>query len=204
MIDPLEPGAHHPTGLMLRGAAREVASTILVALAIYLVINLLVPRYEVEGQSMQPSFYDGDRLIASSIPYLLDDPQRGDVIILDRPAASEDLLKRIIGLPGETVTIRDGRVFVNDVPLDEPYINAPPAYHNTWTLGPDEYFVLGDNRNRSNDSHAFGPVTRAEIVARVLAVYWPPGDWGLVTPPDYDGNVSVPAGTTLPAPTGTP
>ncbi|MBN1966480.1 MAG: signal peptidase I, partial [Anaerolineae bacterium] len=198
MIDPAldEPVAEpQPTGsgmAWLRTTGREFASTILMAVVLYAVINLLIPRYIVEGSSMQPSFYDGDRIVASNIPYLFDSPQRGDVIILDRPAQPEDLIKRIIGLPGETVTINNGRVYVNDVPLDEPYINAPPDYHNRWVLGPDEYFVLGDNRNRSNDSHAFGPVSREEILARVLVVYWPPQDWGLVPAPDYGRNVSVP------------
>lgn len=166
---------------------RETGSTLLLAGAIILLMNLFVPRYVVEGASMQPTFASGDFLLTSPLPYLVDEPQRGDVIVLNTPwqADQPPLLKRIIGLPGETVSISGGQVTVDGVSLDEPYINAPPNYTSTWELAAGEYFVLGDNRNRSNDSADFGPIQQDLIVGRVLLTYWPPLDWGSVPRPDY-------------------
>ncbi len=171
-----------------RSLLRETGSTLLLAGAIIIFMNLFVPRYIVEGSSMQPTFTNGDFLLTSPVPYLLDAPQRGDVIVLNTPwqAGQPPLLKRIIGLPGETVSIAGGRVSVDGVPLDEPYINAPPNYTSTWELGADEYFVLGDNRNRSNDSADFGPVKKDLIIGRVLLTYWPPADWGAILRPNYE------------------
>lgn len=180
----------------MRAFLQEVVSTSLMVIVIVVGMNLFVPRYVVEGSSMQPSFADGDWIITSTIPYLLDDPQRGDVVVLASPdplgLASEDLLKRVIGLPGETVAIHDGLVWVDGVPLDEPYVSAMPGYvYEGYTLGPDEYFVLGDNRNHSRDSHLFGPVPREDILTRVLVTYWPPANWEVLGAPDYRQPASV-------------
>ncbi len=191
-------------GYTMRAFLREVVSSSLMVIAIVVVMNLFVPRYIVEGSSMQPSFADGDWIITSTIPYLLDGPQRGDVVVLASPAPlglePEDLLKRVIGLPGETIAIHGGLVWVDGLPLDEPYINDLPGYtYEAYTLGPDEYFVLGDNRNHSRDSHRFGPVASADIETRVFVIYWPPTNWGVLGAPDYSRPASV-TPTPLPAP----
>lgn len=176
---------------------KDVRDTVFMVIIIYTLVNLLAPRYIVEGSSMAPNFETGEWIIVSRLPYLLGDIQRGDVVILDFDEPQEDLIKRLIGLPGETIEIHDGLVFVDGVPLDEPYINAEPRYNGEWTLGEDEYFVLGDNRNNSRDSHAFGPVTADHIIGRAWVIYWPPEHWGLVGSASYDQPAELP-------PTATP
>lgn len=160
---------------------RELIETAVLILAIYTFVNLTIPQYMVEGSSMEPNFHDGQRLVVSRADYMLGNPQRGDVIVLRNPTQPDgkDLIKRIIGLPGDRIVIKDGKVFVNGVLLDEPYIKEVPRYAGEWELGPDEYFVLGDNRNNSRDSHAFGPISRSSIVGRAWLSLWPPESWGV-------------------------
>ena len=93
-----------------------------------------------------------------------------------------------------------GLVSVNGQPLDEPYISAPPTYENTWTLGPDEYFVLGDNRNSSSDSHSWGPLAGDYLIGRAIFVYWPPTLWGLVPHYTYASAPVSPAATSAASP----
>jgi signal peptidase I len=133
---------------------------------------------------MHPNQY----VLVDKVSYMLGDPQRGDVVVFNYPLATErDFIKRVIGLPGETVTISAGQVYINGEVLEEPYIAAPPAYENSWTLGPDQYFVLGDNRNSSSDSHSWGPLDRQYLIGRAVFVYWPPTLWGLVPHFTYAG-----------------
>ena len=130
---------------------------------IYVAVNFGTGRFRIEGSSMEPSMHPNQYVLVDKVSYMLGDPKRGDVIVFNYPLAPErDFIKRIIGLPGETVTVAQGVVSIDGVPLDEPYISAPPTYENTWTLAPDEYFVLGDNRNSSSDSHSWGPLPRHE------------------------------------------
>lgn len=172
--------------LQRRSFMREIIDTLVLIAAIYSLVNLASARFIVQGPSMQPNFHTGEFLIVSRLNYLLDQPQRGDIVVFHYPGnPEEDYIKRVIGLPGDTVEIRDTLVYVNDVQLDEPYINEPcepgRCRDDVWTLGPDEYFVMGDNRNHSSDSRAFGTVNRQFIVGEALVRYWPPSEWGLVT-----------------------
>lgn len=153
---------------------------------LYALVNLASGRFVVEGISMQPNFYAGQYLIVSRVHYLLQDPQRGDIIVFQYPNDPEqDYIKRVIGVPGDTVEIRDLLVYVNGEPLDEPYINEPcipvDCPNQTWELGMDEFFMMGDNRNHSTDSRKFGPVKRHFIIGRAFIRYWTPQDWGILT-----------------------
>jgi signal peptidase I len=159
----------------------QVAETLLIAVVVYFVLEVATGRFRVDGPSMQPNLYTGQYVLADKIAYRLGSPQRGDVVVLVPPIAhGESFIKRLMGLPGDTITIRGGKVWINGQLATEPYIAAPPDYSGSWTLGPDQYFVLGDNRNDSSDSHVWGSVPRADITGKALVVYWPPAQVRLV------------------------
>jgi signal peptidase I len=120
-------------------------------------------------------------VLIDKISYLLHSPERGDVIVFVPPNNERDYIKRVIGLPGDTVEIREGRVYVNGVALDEPYLkNLINSDMPARTVEEGHYFVMGDNRNNSSDSRSFGAITPQSIVGRAWLVYWPPADWGTV------------------------
>ncbi|MGC9398499.1 MAG: signal peptidase I [Anaerolineae bacterium] len=168
----------------LRSWLQDLLETLLLALIIFLVINTLTGRYKVHGQSMEPSLHHGQYLIASKVTYWLHPPERGDVVVL-RPPIDENgipYIKRIIGLPGDKIEIRDGRVWVNGIALNEPYISGPPAYtEQSLTVKEGTYFVLGDNRNNSSDSHSWGLLPAENVIGKAVFCYWPIEYWG-VTP----------------------
>jgi signal peptidase I len=161
---------------------REVLITAVLALGIFLAIQATVQSFVVVGESMEPSVHEGQRLLVSKVSYYLGEPKRGDVIVFQPLGnAEEDYVKRVIGLPGDSVEIRSGKVSVNGTVLDEPYIKQPPAYAFKMNAIPsDEYFVLGDNRNNSNDSHNGWTVPRENIVGKAWVSLWPPRQWGLI------------------------
>lgn len=170
---------------------REVLETAALIAILYALVNLATARFIVDGPSMQPNFYTGQYLIVSRLNYLFGSPERGDIIVFHYPNdPDEDYIKRVIGLPGDVVEIRDTLVYVNGEALDEPYINeACDANHcrdNRWELDHDEYFVMGDNRNQSSDSRAFGPVDTRFIVGEALFRYFPVDQWGLLTHLGFD------------------
>jgi signal peptidase I len=160
-------------GIVWRGT-REVMQVTAIAFVMYLGLNVAIPRYEVEGHSMEPNFHSAERVVVSTVHYQLLDPQRGDVVVFER---GKNLIKRVIGLPGETVRLREGQVFINGQLLQEAYIDRyctlGTCRDTEWELGPEEYFVLGDNRVNSHDSHNFGPIHRDQIIGRVVLRYWP-------------------------------
>ena len=173
--------------LRRQGFLYELLETVILILAIYALVDLSSVRFYVDGPSMEPNFYTGQRVIVSRLNYMFSDPQRGEIIVFDspdRPGIDPPLIKRVIGQPGDTVEIRDTQVFINGQPLNETYINEPcnsgRCPDESWTLGPDEFFVMGDNRNRSRDSRVFGPVQRNHIIGEALVRYWPPQDWALL------------------------
>jgi signal peptidase I len=164
---------------------RDVVLTFLIAALVYGAIDLSIGRYRVEGQSMLPSLQAGDFVAVDRLAYRLSEPARGEVVVVrqaDPERGERDLIKRVIGLPGETVTLDAGLLRINGRLHPEPYLQAPSTYSGTWVLGPGEYFVLGDNRDVSRDSHVWGPVTRAALRGQALLVYWPPSQWALIRP----------------------
>jgi signal peptidase I len=128
----------------------------------------------VYGQSMEPSLHPTERLVIEKVSYYFDAPERYDIVVLDLPQMPELLIKRVIGLPGETIEIRNGVVFVDGNAQDEVYVSIPgETQYGPVTLRPMTYFVMGDNRINSNDSRSFGPVDRSSVVGRAWLRYWP-------------------------------
>jgi signal peptidase I len=163
---------------------RELLETVLPAILIALLINVFVGQAtRVEGLSMEPSLHSDQRLVVEKVSYRFSGPQRFDIVVLKLPSQGDELLiKRVVGLPGETVEIRDGGVFINGEALDEPYISEEtrPGRNDRITVPPLHVYVLGDNRNHSNDSRSFGPVPIENIVGRAWISYWPPEELGLI------------------------
>ena len=159
----------------------DVVETLLLSLILFVGINAVSARIRVDGSSMEPSLHNGEFVIVNKIGYRFSAPGRGDIIVFHFPRDPvQEYIKRIIGLPGDQIHIENGAVFVNGVKLDEPYIEAPPAYSGNWTVPEGHLFVLGDNRNNSSDSHNWGMVPMEYVVGKAIFVYWPPEDWGLI------------------------
>jgi signal peptidase I len=163
---------------------REVLITVVLAAVIFLVARETIQTYEVFMTSMEPNFHEGQRVVVNKAAYWgwVGSPQRGDVIIFTAPVATnEDFIKRVIGLPGDTVEVKNDAVYVNGIKLDEPYVNEEPTYTMPpVTIPVEEYFVMGDNRNHSNDSHNGWFVERSEIHGKAWISSWPPSLWGIV------------------------
>ncbi len=158
----------------------------LAAATVWLLNALIVTRFRVEGDSMFPTLHSGEYVLVDRIGYRLADLHRGDVIVFQYPYGPErDFIKRVIGLPGDVVAIEAGVVHVNGVALDEPYVPVPPTYTTRTLLGPNQLYVLGDNRNNSADSHNWGALDRSYLVGRAIVVYWPLTSARLVEPYPY-------------------
>jgi len=162
--------------------AREFIETIVLTAIVFLVVNITARPYTVDGPSMQPGLVTGDRVVVSMLAYDFGaSPQRGDVIVFHPPDdPSATYVKRVIGIPGDRISITPDAVILNGHKLSEPYISTvnPSAPENisvlpTITLGPNQYFVMGDNRQDSVDSRVFGYVPRSNIIGKAEFVYWP-------------------------------
>lgn len=155
--------------------AKEVAQTALISLLIFLIIYVfLIQPHRVKGDSMVPNFIDGELLLTEKVSYRFSKPKRGDVIVFRAPTPQKvDFIKRIVGLPGETIKIEDGIVYVNGQKLEEPYETQKTDGSVSITVPKEEYFVLGDNRRASSDSRVFGPIEKKSIKGRSWLVYWP-------------------------------
>lgn len=178
----------------------DVIETLVVAAAIFVIVYLfLLQPHQVKGASMQPNFHDGEYILTDKISYRFGKPQRGDVIIFKSPTDPDvDFIKRVIGLPGETIKISDGKVVItndqnpNGFTLSEPYdINGPTsggkeAPQNTEVkIGTDQFFVLGDNRLESFDSRSWGLLPMKNIIGKAWLRYWPLNKFGFVKHPRY-------------------
>lgn len=161
----------------MKSQFRQVLAVVLIAVGVFFLLRVTIQSFVVVGSSMEPNLEDGQRLLVNKVVYDLRQPQRGEVIVFQPPTGrSVDFIKRIIGLPGDTVEIKDGAVYINDSAIDEPYIKAAPSYTMAKEKIPDgEYFVLGDNRNNSNDSHSWGPLPEQNIIGKAWLSIWPPG-----------------------------
>jgi signal peptidase I len=198
-----------------RATAWEIIETILLALLIFVMVRGVVLNFRVDGNSMEPTLHNAEMLIVNRrayfsfdqnallnwLPgvnredqnerYLFNPPKRGDIIVFMPPGGrTEPYIKRVIALPGEVVSIHDGVVFVDGVPLDEPYVSSPTAWRggtidDSLVVPEDQYFVLGDNRSNSSDSRVFGPVPRDNVIGKAWIAYWPPGSIQVLPRPAY-------------------
>jgi signal peptidase I len=159
------------------GFMLEILQTLLMAVILYFLIDTVVGRVRVENISMQPTLHEGQFVLVNKMAYRLGDFERGDVIVFHYPRnPEEDYIKRVIGLPGDVVEVRDEHVYINNQQLEEPYIASPPQYTNSWSIPDGQIFVLGDNRNQSSDSHSWGFVPEDYVVGKALIIYWPIND----------------------------
>lgn len=175
----------------LGGYAVEFIETIVVFGAIFAFIYLFVAQFhKVQGSSMVPTFHSGDYLITEKITYRFRNPKLGDIIILKNPRdESQDFIKRVIAVPGDTIKISNQKVYLNDQLLNEPYLpqdTPTPAgvfltEGQTIKAANNQYFVLGDNREHSSDSREWGPVKKEEIIGRAFFRYFPFQNMGLLT-----------------------
>ena len=163
-------------------AVREIGETVIPAVIIALFINLfLAQATQVLGQSMEPTLHSSQRVVIEKVSYRLHGPRRGDIVVIDSSDQSEMLIKRVVGLPGETIEIKNGRVFIGGELLEEPWtLRQGGGHFGPRTIPPLHVFVLGDNRGASNDSRNFGPVPIDDIVGQAWLSYWPPEEVGFV------------------------
>lgn len=180
------PAPAQSSSFSLRSEVRVWTRDLLLAVGLALVIIVfLYQPVKVEGTSMAPLLTDQERIFINKFVYRIGPIERGDVVVFWYPLdRSKSFIKRIIGLPGETVEIRQGLVYVNGTQLVEPYV--PEQYEDATDYGPvrvppDQYFVMGDHRISSNDSRVFGPVARRHIYGRAVFAYWPMDHFGSLT-----------------------
>jgi signal peptidase I len=175
----------------LKPVIREILGTLVLAVAIFLIIQATLQSSIVLGSSMEPGLEDGDRLLISKVAFIWGEPKRGDIIVFSPPGnlnSTEDFIKRIIGMPGEVVEIDSGIVSIHQpdgtlIVLDESEYIVSPAVtpYTSNIIPPDSYFVLGDNRNNSNDSRNGWLAERDDIVGKAWFTIWPSSSWGLVS-----------------------
>ena len=160
---------------------REILETLLFTFFVIWLVKSATQNFRIQGASMLPTMHDGQYLIINKLAYMLDEPERGEIIVLHFPDnRARDFIKRVIGLPGDEISISEGVVTVNGVIIDEPYINAATPENQVWEVPEDQFFVMGDNRPNSSDSRRWSYLPRADIIGRAWVVYWPPEDWQLV------------------------
>lgn len=173
----------------------DMIETVVIALSIFLVVYLfLMQPHQVSGLSMFPNFHDKEYILTDKVSYKFGNPERGDVIVFHAPTAANcpqgtgcDFIKRVIGLPGDSVSVKNNGLYVNGEKLDEPYLDSSVitetgvfSDNREVTLNQNEYFVCGDNRQHSSDSRTWGPITRDEIVGKAFFRYWPPDRMGIL------------------------
>lgn len=168
---------------------------LIIALVITFALRLFVAesRY-IPSESMEPTLWPGDRIVVEKLSYRFHPPQTGDIVIFRTPpllqtlgyGPNQVLIKRIIAQEGQVLQVHDGQVWVDGQPLDEPYIQEPPTYElDALTIPEASLFVMGDNRNNSNDSHIWGFLPEADVLGRAGFCYWPLDHLGVMANKDF-------------------
>ena len=209
------------TGESIVAGLREILETVIFALLVFLVVQAVSRNYKVQSVSMQPNLYEGQYLVVNRLVYLhgapmqflqktigrlpagdallnavFHTPERGEIVVFDPVThVKPDLIKRVVGIEGDKVEVRQGKVYINNVPIDESYINPAPG--QSWgpaVVGKDQVFVMGDNRGNSSDSRVWGMLPISNIIGKAWLRYWPPKEWGFLR--HYDLESQLP--TSLP------
>ena len=202
---PVDAPAGPSRGRKARGCLFELIETLVLTLVIFLVLqNFVAQPFQVQMHSMETTFLQGDYVLVDRLSHLWSPYQRGQVIVFQPPETWADgdkpFIKRIIGLSGDTIALRDGEVFVNDIKLDEQYLYrdaagetepTDPYTETRWLVPQGELFVMGDHRQQSADSRIFGPIPISSVIGRGLVRYWPISQFGVVTTPTYS-NLTAP------------
>lgn len=157
----------------------DLVETVVLAVVLYLIIQTLTQRIKVESTSMMPTLYANDYVVVNRLAYKLGQPHRGDIIVFKYPPDPTQIpyIKRVIGLPGDQVHIAGGKVYINGVVLNEPYLKVTTNGSGDWSVPEGNLFVMGDNRNGSSDSRAWGWVPLGNVIGKAEVVYWPPQHW---------------------------
>lgn len=170
-----------------RRSALDTVDNFLGALLVvmFVIRPFIVEAYSIPSGSMRPTLMEYDRILACKFIYHLRPPKRGEVVVFRAPpqarSPGKNLIKRVIGLPGEAVAVHDGKVYINGRPLKEPYILEPPYYEfGPYKVPKGCVFVMGDNRNDSLDSHIWGPLPIRNILGKALVIWWPPSRVGFI------------------------
>ncbi len=211
----------------VRSVVRELVETALFIVLVFFIVRGIVQNFKIEGSSMEPTLQSGQYILVNKLVYFHFDlnaplrllpgqepleqrviypfhqPRRGDIVVFEYPRdVSKDYIKRVIGLPGDTVEIRDGQVWVNGAVLDQPYLGDTKTFclagyacdNGPLTVPPGHVFVMGDNRANSSDSREWGPLPLDRVIGKAWLIYFPLTEWGLVPHHDY-GEASVVAGS---------
>lgn len=159
----------------------DIIETLVLAAILFFGINTISARVRVDGFSMRPTLEDSEFVLVSKVNYRFGNVERGDIIVFHYPMdPKQELIKRVIGLPGDTITVQNGMVSINGQVLSEPYIAAAPVYSGIWNVPDGQLFVLGDNRNDSSDSHSWGFLPFENVVGKAVVIYWPPPFWKVI------------------------
>jgi signal peptidase I len=157
----------------------DMAQTLVLAVALFIGINAVSARVRVDGFSMRPTLDDGEFVLVSKLSYRFGEFKRGDIVVFHFPLdPDEELIKRVIGLPGDHVRVDGSQLYLNGELMNEGYIAEAPLYSGEWTVAEGYLFVLGDNRNNSNDSKDWGMLPQENVVGKAVLIYWPPPMWG--------------------------
>ncbi len=178
-----DPPPENPEQGNFRRSIKDILEIALISLFLFLSINTISARIRVESVSMQPTLLAGNFVVVNKLSYQFGDPSRGDIIVFKYPPDPEldPYIKRVIGLPGEHVMVEGGKVFINGVRISEPYLETQTQQGGEWTVPQDALFVMGDNRNNSSDSRAWGVVPVENVIGKAFMVYWPPQKWEVLS-----------------------
>jgi signal peptidase I len=177
-----DPPEQHQSRGGFRGFTRDILEISLISFILFLSINTLSARIRVESVSMEPTLYAGNFVVVNKLAYQFAEPSRGDVIVFRYPPNPEQdpYIKRVIGLPGDRVDVREEEVLINGIRIAEPYLESPTRQGGDWIVPQDSLFVMGDNRNNSSDSRSWGVVPKENVIGKALVIYWPPEKWDLL------------------------